>query len=65
MSDKKAKLCLVCKKYISLENFSMHFRECRKKQLSNVKLNINPKTMKKSGGCGCGKKRKEKGNDLL
>jgi len=55
----KMKICLVCKKYIVLDKYAEHFRECRKKQLKDTKIKLIKSTeqKKKTGDCGCKKKK--------
>ena len=60
----KMKLCLICKKYISEQNFIEHFKECRKKQQESAIKQIK-QIPQKDGTivykmrkpCNCGKKK--------
>ena len=51
--------CMVCRKNIPLEDFKLHFVQCRASYFGSKKKIGSGKTVsRKTKGCGCGKKKK-------
>ena len=52
------KICMICKTVIPGADFVEHFRICREQLTNRSSGRITKKARIKSGGCGCGAKKK-------